>query len=210
MAQSRRPQLSGLLIRLFLLVAALTQIIGSQTAAAGAIPLQLEVIIEGKATDRITSFVLIQDGRLMARRSDLAGLGLPVPRDGMPDDLIVLNDIPGLKYRYDEEQQSVELTLVPDEKNPRSISLRGGEESFAPEAISGLYANYSLYGSAAGKIDGMRYSGASVLVDAHGFSKYGTLAQSQILGVTPEISRPAPNAASGHMPIWASHRQKMS
>src|SRR6185295_71159 len=149
MAQSRRPQLSGLLNRLFLLAAAVTQIIGSQTAAAGAIPLQLEVIIEGKATDRITSFVLIQDGRLMARRSDLAGLGLPVSWDGMPEDLIVLNDNPGLKYRYDEEQQSVELTLVPDEKNPRSISLRGGEEALAPEAISGLYANYSLYGSAA-------------------------------------------------------------
>ncbi|MGH6873975.1 MAG: fimbria/pilus outer membrane usher protein, partial [Aestuariivirgaceae bacterium] len=50
----------------------------------------------------------------------------------------------------------------------------------------GLYANYSFYGSAAGKIDGVRYSGASVLVDAHGFGKHGTLAQSQILGMTPE------------------------
>src|SRR4029079_10032131 len=151
MAQSSRPQLSGLLMRLFLLAAAVTQIIGSQTAAAGAIPLQLEVIIEGKATETMSSFSLMQGVRCMARRSDLAGLGLPVPQDGMPDDLIVLNDIPGLKYRYDEEQQSVELTLVPDEKNPRSISLRGGEEPLAPEAISGLYANYSLYGSAAGK-----------------------------------------------------------
>ena len=56
----------------------------------------------------------------------------------------------------------------------------------APQALAGLYANYSLYGSAAGEIGGVQYNGASVLVDAHGFSKYGTLAQSQILGMTPE------------------------
>src|SRR6185503_3865009 len=102
MAQSRRLQLSGPLIRLFLLAAAVILTIGSQAGAAHAIPLQLEIIIEGKATDRIAGFELIEDGRLAARRSELAGLSLPVPQDGGPGDLIVLNEIPGLKYRYDE------------------------------------------------------------------------------------------------------------
>ncbi len=87
--------------------------------AAGAIPLQLEVIIEGKATDTVASFDLFGDGRLAARRSDLAELDLPVPQDGGPGELIILNDIPGLKYRYDEEQQSVELWIIHHEiKSP--------------------------------------------------------------------------------------------
>jgi outer membrane usher protein len=184
MVQSRRPHLSGLLTRLFLLAATVSQTI--QAEAAGGIPLQLEVITEGKSTETIASFELIQDGRLAARRSDLAVLGLPVPEEGKPDDLMILNDIPRLKYRYDEEQQSVELRIIRDETNPQLIRLRGGEEALMPEGIAGLYANYSLYGSAAGKIDGVRYSGASVLLDAHGFSRHGTLAQSQILGMTPE------------------------
>jgi outer membrane usher protein len=186
MVQSRRPQSSGLLIRLFVLAAVVGQTIEARAEAAGAIPLQLEVTIEGKATETIAGFDLLQDGRLAARRSDLATLGLPVPREGKPDDLIILNDIPRLKYRYDEEKQSVELRIIRDESNPYSIQLRGGEEVPVPASIAGLYANYSFYGSAAGDIDAVRYTGASVLVDAHGFSKRGTLAQSQILGMTPE------------------------
>jgi outer membrane usher protein len=177
--------LSGQLIRVLLLAAAVSPTIGAQVEAAGAIPLQLEVIIEGKATDTIASFDLFEDGRLAARRSDLAELDLPLPEEGRTDDLIVLNDIPTLKYRYDEEQQSVELWIIHHESNPRSIRLQSEEDALMAEAITGLYANYSLYGSVAGEIDGVRYSGASVLLDAHGFSKYGTLAQSQILGMTP-------------------------
>jgi hypothetical protein len=63
MALSRRPQLSGPLIRVLLLAAAVSSTIGAQVEAAGAIPLQLEVIIEGKATGRIAGFDLFEDGR---------------------------------------------------------------------------------------------------------------------------------------------------
>ena len=144
MALSRRPQLSGPLIRVLLLAAAVSSTIVDHVEAAGAIPLQLEVIIEGKATDTIAGFDLLEDGRLAARRSDLAELELPVPQDGGPGELIILNDIPGLKYRYDEEQQAVELWIIHHESNPRSIRLQSEEDAVMPEAITGLYANYSL------------------------------------------------------------------
>jgi outer membrane usher protein FimD/PapC len=149
--------LSGPLIRVLLLAAAVSSTIVDHVEAAGAIPLQLEVIIEGKATDTVASFDLFEDGRLAARRSDLAELDLPLPEGGRSDDLIVLNEIPALKYRYDEEQQSVELWIIHHESNPRSIRLQSEEDALMQEAITGLYANYSLYGSAAGEIDGVRY-----------------------------------------------------
>jgi outer membrane usher protein len=152
----------------------------------GALPLQLEVALNGHPTGRIVGFELLPDGRISAKRSDLTNLGVDLPDEGAPQDDIVLSNIPRLKYRYDDQQQTIELRIIRDASNPNSFDLRGQGEVLKPESGTGMFVNYSLYGSANGRFEDARFTGASALLDAHGFTPYGSLKQSQVLGTTPE------------------------
>jgi len=165
-----------------LLAAIISQAIMAEAKTPGPIALQLEVFIDGNPTQRITGFELLPDGRLTAKRTDLLGLGVAVPGDG---DIVVLSDIPRLKYRYDEAQQLIELRTIRDASDPNSFDLARQGEIPRPESATGMFVNYSLYGSANGRIEEARFTGASALLDTHAFSNYGTLAHTQIIGTTP-------------------------
>ncbi len=148
--------------------------------------LQLEVFLDGKASDRITGFELMADGRLAANRGDLLELGIELPADGEPTETVILGEITGYKYRYDEERQTIEFRVIRDSSNPNFFNIAGDDEIATPDGATGLFVNYSLYGSANGRFDDARFTGASLLLDSHGFSEFGTLAQSQVIGVTPD------------------------
>jgi outer membrane usher protein len=186
MARSRRAPFSVLLISLGLIAAMSFEAPLLAQQAAHPLALQLEVKLAGNSTDIIAGFELLPDGRLAAKRRDIAALGLPVPDSGNPEATVILDEIPRLRYLYDEATQSVDISIIRDASDPNRYVLREKQERAAPQSIAGMFVNYSVYGSLAGEIESTRFTGASALLDARGFSKYGTLAQSQILGMTPD------------------------
>jgi outer membrane usher protein len=186
MARSRRAPFSELLISLGLIAAMGLEAPLLAQPAEQSLALQLEVKMAGTSTDIIAGFERLADGRLAARRHDLTALGLPVPESDDPEETVILDEVPRLRYSYDEAAQSVDIWIVRDQSDPNRYVLRDKQERPAPESIPGMFVNYSLYGSLAGEIESTRFTGASALLDARGFSTYGTLAQSQILGTTPD------------------------
>src|ERR1700732_2417841 len=64
--------------------------------------LQLEVIINGIPANMIGSFVLFDGKRIGATRNELEDVGLDIGQRRFPEDIVMLDDIPNLKYIYDE------------------------------------------------------------------------------------------------------------
>lgn len=153
----------------------------------GARPLQLEVLINGDKTGLLGSFIQLADGHLAARRSELIEAGVQVPGGGQPDDLIVLDDLLGDKYKYDEPTQTVSFQLTNDQRVARAFDAMGTAAPRVPVSTAwGSVLNYSLYGNAASGVNSRQigFNGGSATVEARGFSPYGTLSQTAILGTT--------------------------
>jgi outer membrane usher protein len=168
-----------------LLAAFNVQSIAGTADVQGGLPLQLEVTMSGATTEKILGFKLLDDGRLAAKRSDLADLGLEISPDG--EESVVLDQVPRLRYSYDEARQLIDLVVIRDESDPNIRRVQPAQEKLKPDSATGVFVNYSLFGSLSGVVNGeASFTGASALLDAHGFSKYGNLAQSQVVGVTPE------------------------
>jgi hypothetical protein len=68
------------------------------SATEGARPLQLEILINGDKTGLLGSFLLLADGNIAARRSELVEAGVKVPGSGKLDDVIVLNELLAGKF----------------------------------------------------------------------------------------------------------------
>src|SRR5262245_39256458 len=71
-------------------------------AVAGEAPLQLEVVINDYATNLIASFVQYGDKRIGIRVADLKELGIRSDDVAARTDLVALDALSGLSYRYDE------------------------------------------------------------------------------------------------------------
>ena len=69
-------------------------------AASGQQNLQLEVYINGAPANRISSFVGFPDGRIGAVPSELEELGLRTGLRRSANEVILLDEIPTLKYQY--------------------------------------------------------------------------------------------------------------
>ena len=67
--------------------------------------LQLEAFINDVPSNIIASFVLFDGSRIGATGNELSELGLRVGTQRFPTDIVMLDDIPGLKYDYDERSQ---------------------------------------------------------------------------------------------------------
>src|SRR5690349_22830854 len=81
--------------------------VAPQTTQSAEQSMQLEVILNGNPTQLIGSFVMRPDRRLAARLQELEELGLK-PRDPAKfDSLVVLDDLSGLSYVYEESTQQV-------------------------------------------------------------------------------------------------------
>src|ERR1700730_4843858 len=74
-------------------------------AAAESRQLELEVYINDAPTKVIGSFTQFADGRMAARRAELAEIGIKMPGSGSGDELIVFDNFPDVAYRYDEPTQ---------------------------------------------------------------------------------------------------------
>jgi outer membrane usher protein len=149
--------------------------------------LQLEVYINNATSHLIGSFVQLPDRRMAARRAELAEVGIKTPDAGSGDDLVVVDELPNVAYRYDEPTQSIYFKLSDTERIRKQYNLRGSADPVTPApAHFGSVLNYTLFGASTKPADGsgFTFSGANVTLDGRMFGRYGTLSQSAILGST--------------------------
>jgi outer membrane usher protein len=149
--------------------------------------LQLEVYINDAPTGLIGSFTQLADLRMSARRAELTEAGIKIPGSGNGDEPIVIENLPGVAYRYDERTQRIFFTLGDDRRITRTYDLHGSVNDIVPARPDyGAVLNYTLFASSLRPIGttSFAFSGANASLDARLFGPYGTLSQSAILGST--------------------------
>jgi outer membrane usher protein len=150
------------------------------------VPLQLEVYINGRTRKIIAEFRRLADGAFTATHSELSDSGIKPP-DGPRDGTVKLDDIKGLRYRYDESKQAIFFeapdTLIEPQTYFASRSVTAGGDATSDW---GAAINYDAFGTTSQWAMGRRltFGGASLLLDGRGFSPIGVLNQSGILGTT--------------------------
>ncbi|HZA01036.1 MAG TPA: fimbrial biogenesis outer membrane usher protein, partial [Hyphomicrobiaceae bacterium] len=150
--------------------------------------LYLEVYINGSPAHLIAGFTIDSKNQLAAKRSELQEIGLKVPRDGDAEEVVALDRLAGVTYRYDESSQTVWLTLEDGARETRTYDARGIRSATSPATSDrGLAVNYLLFAGSQLPVygEGFAYEGASLSLDGRFFSPYGVLDQSLILGATP-------------------------
>ncbi|HEX4555601.1 MAG TPA: fimbria/pilus outer membrane usher protein [Xanthobacteraceae bacterium] len=146
--------------------------------------MQLEVVLNGVPTQLIGAFVMRDDGHLAARRQELVDIGLNPRGDASPDRIVVLDDLFGLSYRYEESTQRVSITAPEELLITKEYNLRNAPPP--PELAKpdyGAVLNYNLFASGASNADtrAVAFSGASATLDGRVFTPYGTLSQSALI-----------------------------
>jgi outer membrane usher protein len=159
----------------------------------------LEVTVNGTSTNLIAEFRLRAHDRLATRKSELTDIGLkPDPRAAAADGLLDLDQLPGVTYSYDKASQTVRIealasSQLPHRMDARANTLRGTitPDLDATRRASGVVLNYFAFGTtdtAFGQNIAPvgRRSAASVTLDGRLFGDYGVVAQSAIVGATPQ------------------------
>lgn len=146
--------------------------------------LQLEVFINEQPTKLIGSFIELADGRIGATRTNLEGIGLQVNPRHQPTDLVTLDEVAELRYRYDERNQKIYLSTAPSALRERRYDLSGANvQPVQPRADWGALLNYNVLASSGSLLRGETTSGASAstILEGRLFSQYGTFEQSGIV-----------------------------
>jgi outer membrane usher protein len=147
-------------------------------------PLQLEVVVNGSPTNLVGSFTMLPDRRIAARRSELKEIGLEPRRHGSPGDLISLDDLNGLTYRYEEATQRIFITAPDELRAVKEYSASSGPREKIPvQRDYGGVLNYNLFAASGRVFNGgaFGFQGGSATLDARGFTPFGTLSQSGIV-----------------------------
>ena len=148
--------------------------------------LQLEVSINGQPTRLIGAFRLDTQNQLSATREELTVLGLIVPGTGPPDAAILLDRIEGLTYRYDEIKQAVAIAVPETLRLAKNYSAQPLPGEVSPDSSTGVLLNYSAFSEVSHDFEdsATAINGGSLSLDARGFSPFGTLSQSGLIGTT--------------------------
>lgn len=151
--------------------------------------LQLDVVINSMPARMIGSFVRFDNGRIGGTVEELESLGLRPGPPHRPDEIIALDDIPTLTYRYEERTQRIFIIVNEAGRKPQILDA-GGSRGYLPRARAdpGAVLNYDLLSStsnaATPRVIGL--GNTSVLLDARAFSPYGTAEQSAIVRTGPQ------------------------
>lgn len=173
---------SACFLTLSILVVALTQ----SCQAAGAVQqLQLEVFINGAATNQIAAFVSPDGQHLGATPDELQALGLDLSKLARSaGTTVMLDTVRGLAYRYEAPEQRVFLTINNGLRGTISFDASPAHEA-APDVREGFggVLNYNLFAALQQEpdISGFTFNGVSTTLDARAFSPLGTFGQSAIL-----------------------------
>ena len=154
------------------------------------LPLQLEVSINGMPSGLIGAFTRLPDGRMTATAAELTELGLKTDiKSGDAGAMVVIDQLPGVRYDYDERQQTIDMSTGDQGRIAKSFDAQKSRPgSLKPESGFGSVLNYALFGSAgsagADIADSARFDGASLTLDHRIYSPYGTFSNSGIAGTT--------------------------
>jgi outer membrane usher protein len=174
------------------------------TSADAGRPMQLEVILNGTPTKLIGSFAMLDGNHLAATRQELLELGLNPRGYSSPADVVVLDKVFGLSYKYEESTQQILITAPEELLAVKEYNLRTAPELAPAQSDWGGVVNYNFYSSAVSNVDGkpvtingvpiaingiptkfigapIGFNGASATFDARVFTPFGTLSQSAIL-----------------------------
>lgn len=114
-------------------------------AAGAPIDVYLNVSFNGQPTHYIARFQ-DQRGRLSARGLDLRAVGIDIQSLGVSDyQDVALDEIPGLKYRYDAAAQEVDIDMPAQHRIPGRVDARGLPPVAAATSDRGFLVNYDLY-----------------------------------------------------------------
>jgi len=153
--------------------------------------LQLEVFINEVPANMIGSFVLFDDNRVGATRNELEELGLRIDARRFPQDIVLLDDIPRLKYRYEERTQKIRITVDNADRVGRTFDLSGDANGrfIRAQAGWGAVLNYDLLSTTGSlrNLSPLSLSGTSLALEARAFSPYGTFEQSAIVRSAPNL-----------------------
>ena len=155
--------------------------------------LQLQVFINGRDSKQIVAFVRDASGRFLAKRSELAAAGLKTGL-GRADAMLALDSLSGLSYRYDQDAQTLALTVPTNMVAPRIYSAAPLTPASGKATSNwGAAVNYDLFASTASWWPGERlgFGSGSLTFDARAFSPLGVFNQSAILGSTAFTSQTA-------------------
>ena len=147
-------------------------------------PLQLEVFINETTTKKIAAFIQLPGGKIAARRNELTQVGVKTPDHGRDDDLVIIDDVPGLAYRYDDKTQSIFFKVGDALRTTETYGPADAAKAAMPARSDfGGVLNYNLFAADTNVIDsrGLLFSGVSLTLDGRVFSSFGTLNQSAIL-----------------------------
>ncbi|SMP61468.1 fimbria/pilus outer membrane usher protein [Novosphingobium panipatense] len=122
--------------------------VNAQSSPQTPVTLVLEVRVNGVRSPLLWEFVQLPDGALAATAERLQGLGLKVPPARPPADLVRLDDLPGITYRYIEAAQAVEIDATDAAVVPMVL-----DAGIAPREIdldkvtrnTGALLNYGVY-----------------------------------------------------------------
>jgi outer membrane usher protein len=158
----------------------------ASAATEGGQPLQLDILINGDKTGLLGSFLQLPDGTIAARRAELIEAGVKIPGAGQPDDLVVLKNLLGDKFKYDEPSQSISFDLTDNQRVARTFDAMASSPQIPVSTSWGSFLNYTLFGSETSGLNPRQaaFSGGSASLEARMFSPYGALTQTGILGTT--------------------------
>jgi len=195
----RLPRLFGAkaLLPLVLVQLAMFGGTGCLRAAEDLKNLQLEVIINGIPSKAIGSFTQFADGRLAATPHELGELGIDAGGRRFANELVQLDEIPSLRYQYEERTQKIAITIDNSQRKGRNYDLRAGSSANLPPtpAAFGGVLNYDLLSATPSfqQTSSFAFAGTWLTLDARAFSPYGTFNQSAIVraiaGQNPEALR---------------------
>lgn len=172
-------------------IVAFPRVAPAETASTIApLTFHLDVSINGTPTGLVASFTDLGGGRFAATASELGELGLLAPSGKQPDDLVALDDLPGLLYVYNEPTQSIAIETSDRNRVTKSYDARGELDQAAvnPSNYSAVM-NYTLFASHGGG-DGLRnirssdFSGINATLDGRLIAPFGILDTSAIVGAT--------------------------
>src|ERR1700730_12674945 len=117
-------------------------------AAADARPLQLEVYVNDTDARLIGTFTHRADRRIAPPRGELTELAIAARGAGAADEIVAVDDLKGVRYRYDEPAQKIFFQLGDAARVRRTYDARAATESVgAPRSDWGAVMNYALFGS---------------------------------------------------------------
>ena len=146
--------------------------------------LQLEVVVNGSPTNLIGSFTLLQDRRIAVQRAELKEIGLEARGYRSSGDLIILDEVVGLSYVYEEATQRISITAPEELRVVKDYDALPGQQQKIPvQSDYGAVLNYNLFAASGMQTEGqyLSFNGGSTTLDARAFTPFGTLSQSGIV-----------------------------